>query len=186
MELLPIALEDIAPENLKILRSLKKHPAGQLADLSDMLATYGYIEPIVAIPGDYIIAGEGLLTAILQDKATAAAAGQTIYETIQIVRVDMPMEDALLYVIAEDATREDNRWDARKLKENVATLQAAGFNLKKAGLSTQDVNNIMLGTFVPPVTLAEPSKAEKFRCMNCTTKLKFTKNGQVIEVGAND
>jgi hypothetical protein len=111
------ALDDLHahPNNARI------HPEASLTAVKNSIETFGFVNPIIALADGTIVAGEGRWRA-------ARAAG---LDQVPVVVVDMTEQEALSYLVVDNATTELSFWDDAMMEEIAGELAATDWDLRK-------------------------------------------------------
>ena len=111
-------------------RNPKQHPPEQIDMLVKSMGTFGFTSPILALDDGMVVAGHGRLLA-------AKKAGLT---EVPVIRLDMPYEKAVAYVIADNRLAEIANTDEKLLAELVAEVaDMPDFDIEAIGYTLDDM-----------------------------------------------
>jgi hypothetical protein len=96
------------------------HPESSVAAVQKSIAKFGFVNPIIALPDGTIVAGEGRWRA-----ATAAR-----LDKVPVVMLDMTEQEALSYMVVDNALVELSDWDVNTLAEISADLKDGEWSLQ--------------------------------------------------------
>lgn len=124
-------IESIAIDQLQADPSnARKHNKKNLDAIKGSLTKFGQQKPIVVDAKNIVIAGNG----------TLFAAKELGWKELSIVRSDLIGPEATAFAIADNRTSELSEWDDDILKQTLAGLDIAGFDLKEIGFSEKDLD----------------------------------------------
>lgn len=106
----------------------RKHSQKNLDAIKGSLTKFGQQKPIVVDAKNIIIAGNG----------TVAAAKDLGWKEIKAVRSDLDGFMQAAFALADNRTAELAEWDMDTLKESLAALDLADFDLSSIGFDADD------------------------------------------------
>jgi len=144
MEITNIKIEELKP----FAKNPKKHPEAQLNMLKKSMQEFGWTSPILVADDNMVVAGHARLQ----------AATELNFTEVPVIKLDLPYEKAVAYVIADNRLAELAETDGEllaglltELSENggVSDMEALGFTFGEIDdiLST-DIEDIVLDDFI--------------------------------------
>lgn len=117
-------------------RNARTHSQHQIAQIAASIAEFGFTNPILIGDDDVIIAGHGRLFA-------AQRLGMADVPVIVLSHLSEAQRRAL--VIADNKIAENAGWDEELLRQELAALQAEGFELEIVGFSDDELQELLGG-----------------------------------------
>lgn len=117
-------------------RNARTHSAHQIAQIAASIAEFGFTNPLLIGADDVIIAGHGRLLA-------AQRLGMAEVPVIVLSHLTEAQRRAL--VIADNKIAENAGWDEELLRQELAALQADGFELEIVGFSDEELKDLLSG-----------------------------------------
>lgn len=120
----PIALEKNLLTALRVCpRNKRKHPPASIEAIQKSIERFGFVNPIIAKPDGEIIAGEGRYR----------AAKRIGLKEVPVIVVDMGADEALAYLVVDNATTDMSEWDLAGLEDVALELAKTSFDLRDLG-----------------------------------------------------
>lgn len=138
------------PEQLvPYARNARTHPDWQIAQIASSMVEFGFTNPILIGSDGVIIAGHGRLQAALR---------LGLPEVPVIVLGHLTEAQRRALVIADNKIAENAGWDEALLRQELAALQADGFDLEVVGFSDKELEDLLGGleADTPPPSLGDP------------------------------
>lgn len=130
MEIKYLPVTDLKPFH----RNPKKHTPTQVQMLKKSMETFGYTQPILINSDNMIIAGHGRLLAVKELGLTE----------VPTIKIDLPYEKAVAYVLADNRLAEIAETDDRLVAEILQeTSEIPGFDLEAVGYATDELDTLL-------------------------------------------
>ena len=92
------------------------HSNTQLDKLKESIERFGFTNPILVTQDNTIIAGHGRVD----------AAKQAGHDVVPVIHLDMSVDDARLYSLADNRLSDMSKWDDAKLEQMAQELNEVG------------------------------------------------------------
>lgn len=138
-----ISIDELKP----FTRNPKKHPEKQIKFLQKSFKEFGWTNPILVARDNMIVAGHGRWE----------AAKQAGFTEVPVIKLDMPYEKAVAYVIADNHLAELAETDTEQLAELLQEIsQYEDFDIGATGFEMDDIES-MLASLTDDVLVPNPS-----------------------------
>lgn len=125
-----IPIDELKP----FTRNPKKHPEKQIKFLQKSFKEFGWTNPILVAQDNMIVAGHGRWE----------AAKQAGFTEVPVIKLDMPYEKAVAYVIADNHLAELAETDTEQLAELLQEIsQIEDFDIEATGFEMDDIDDII-------------------------------------------
>ena len=148
MKIETVPVTDLTPHP----QNARAHSEANIQAIASSLTEFGQTKPIVVGKNNHVLAGCG----------TLQAAKRLAWETIGIVRVDLPSDMELAYAVADNKTTDMSEFDFEKLSVVMRGLEEGGTDLDVTAFSEYERSPLLEGTFNEPEETEMPAapKAE--------------------------
>lgn len=109
-----------------------KHSDWQIKKIADSIREFGFTQPVLITKDNVIIAGHG----------RALAAMQCNIKKIPAIRLDLPIEKARAYVIADNQLARLAEWDHKILASELVELQQLDYDIDVIGFDDKELAKI--------------------------------------------
>lgn len=127
-------IEYLPTERIKLdKRNARRHPPGQVDQIGNSIAEFGFITPVVLNANDECLVGNGRVL----------AAKKRGIPTVPVIRVNhLTPAQMRAYAIADNRLTDNSRWDDRTLAEHLKELSELdlGFSLEVTGIPTGEID----------------------------------------------
>lgn len=101
------------------------HPDSSIEKIRDSVREFGFTNPMLVVNGTQMVAGHGRLKALLEDHEED--------EEVPVVELEMTLQEAEAYMIADNRIQEESEWDESKLGEflndqDLESIPSMGFD----------------------------------------------------------
>ena len=128
-------------------RNARTHSPEQIAKIAASMAEFGFTQPILVASGDSIVAGHGRLE---------AAKRLGLPEVPVIVLDHLTDAQRRAYILADNRLALDAGWDDELLAEELAALEAEGFDLALTGFSDDELADLLAPIDCGPEPQTDP------------------------------
>jgi|AMWB02.1.fsa_nt_gi ParB-like chromosome segregation protein Spo0J len=125
-----IPIDELKP----FVKNPKKHPEKQIKFLQKSFREFGWTNPILVAQDNMIVAGHGRWE----------AAKQAGFTEVPVIKLDMPYEKAVAYVVADNHLAELAETDTEQLAELLQEIsQIEDFDIEAVGYSDEDIEKML-------------------------------------------
>jgi DNA modification methylase len=146
MDITTMDIDDLKPFE----KNPKKHPEDQINVLKKSMQEFGWTNPILIAADNMVVAGHARLQAAKELK----------FNEVPVIKLDMPYEKAVAYVITDNRVAElaetDDELMAELLRE---VVDIPDFDFEATGYTMDDLDELIAST-MPPVEVAEDEPPE--------------------------
>lgn len=125
-----IPIDELKP----FVKNPKKHPEKQIKFLQKSFKEFGWTNPILVAQDNMIVAGHGRWE----------AAKQAGFSEVPVIKLDMPYEKAVAYVVADNHLAELAETDTEQLAELLQEIsQIEDFDIEATGFEMDDIDDMI-------------------------------------------
>lgn len=125
-----IPIDELKP----FVKNPKKHPEKQIKFLKKSFKEFGWTNPILVAQDNMIVAGHGRWE----------AAKQAGFTEVPVIKLDMPYEKAVAYVVADNHLAELAETDNEQLAELLQDIsQIEDFDIEATGYEMEDIDEMI-------------------------------------------